>query len=177
MTLYRNLSTGRIEPLPWRVRMPDGSTRTDPEQYASDADVLAAAGYEVTERNAADDAYDLADAKAAKLAEIDRAWADKVTAGWMVPGEAYALGIDVSDVALLLGAYTLSRDAAALGLPDDVAVTDKAGQSHQYDSQTITPLMLQYGAARAALSTQDALLRQAVAMATTMEQLNAIEVQ
>jgi hypothetical protein len=55
MTLYRNLSTGRIEPLPWRVRLPDGSTRTDPDQWASDPAALAAAGYVVTERTPEDD--------------------------------------------------------------------------------------------------------------------------
>jgi hypothetical protein len=53
--IYRNLSTGRIAPLPWRVRLPDGSTRTDPEQWASDPAALAAAGYVVTERTPEDD--------------------------------------------------------------------------------------------------------------------------
>lgn len=53
--IFRNLSTGRIEPLPWRVRLPDGSTRTDPEQWASDPAALAAAGYVVTERTPEDD--------------------------------------------------------------------------------------------------------------------------
>lgn len=53
--LYRNLNTGRIAPLPWRVRLPDGSTRTDPEQWASDPASLAAAGYVVTERTPEDD--------------------------------------------------------------------------------------------------------------------------
>jgi hypothetical protein len=55
MMIYRNLSTGRIAPLPWRVRLPDGSTRTDPEQWASDPAALAAAGYVVTERTPEDD--------------------------------------------------------------------------------------------------------------------------
>jgi hypothetical protein len=53
--IYRDISTGRIAPLPWRVRLPDGSTRTDPEQWASDPDALAAAGYVVTERTPEDD--------------------------------------------------------------------------------------------------------------------------
>jgi hypothetical protein len=55
MMIYRNLSTGRISPLPWRVRLPDGSTRTDPDQWASDPAALAAAGYVVTERTPEDD--------------------------------------------------------------------------------------------------------------------------
>jgi hypothetical protein len=53
--IYRNLSTGRIAPLPWRVRLPDGSTRTDPGQWASDPDALDAAGYVVSERTPEDD--------------------------------------------------------------------------------------------------------------------------
>ena len=53
--IYRNLSTGRIEPLPWRVRMPDGSTRTDPSQWANDPEALAASGFVVTERTPEDD--------------------------------------------------------------------------------------------------------------------------
>jgi hypothetical protein len=55
MTLYRNTATGRIEPLPWRVRLPDGSTRTDPEQWASDPEALLASGFVVTERTPEDD--------------------------------------------------------------------------------------------------------------------------
>ena len=55
MTIYRNVFSGRIAPLPWRVRLPDGSTRTDPDQWASDPAALAAAGYVVTERTPEDD--------------------------------------------------------------------------------------------------------------------------
>lgn len=174
--IYRNLATGRIEPLPWRVRLADGSTRTDPEQWSSDPEALSAAGYEETTRTPADDAYDLEQAKAEKLAAIDVAWSARIAAGWTVPGETYALGIDVADVTLLLGAYTLSRDANALGLPDAVSVIDTQGQSHQYHAHTITPLMLQYGQARSAMSAADAALRQAVAAAGTMAELDAVVV-
>jgi hypothetical protein len=178
--LYRNTSTHRIAPLPWRVRMPDGTTRTDPAQWSSDPAALAAAGYEATERNADDDAFDaasaIAEAKASKLAEIEAAWESQVAAGWTVPGESYALGIAVDDVALLLGAYTLARDAAALGLPDEVAIIDTDGNAHQYNSQTLTPVMLQYGSARATLSGWYASLRQTVAAATTLEEVADIEV-
>jgi len=53
--IYRNIATGRIEPLPWRVRLADGSTRTDPDQWASDPVALEASGFVVTERTPADD--------------------------------------------------------------------------------------------------------------------------
>jgi len=53
--IYRDTATGRIDSLPWRVRMPDGSTRTDPDQWASDPDALAASGFVVTDRTPADD--------------------------------------------------------------------------------------------------------------------------
>lgn len=180
MTIYRNLTTGRVEPLPWRVRLADGSTRTDPEQYASDPYALAAAGFEETTRTPADDAHDEAiafeAAKAAKLAEIDAAWQTKVAGGWTPPGEDFALGIDIPDVTLLLGAYTLARDAAGLGLPDEVAIIDKGGTSHLYNSQTLTPLMLHYGSARATMSATDAMLRQQLAAATTTAEVTDIEV-
>jgi hypothetical protein len=53
--IYRNTLTGRIEPLPWRVRLPDGSTRTNPEQWENDPEALAASGFVVTERTPEDD--------------------------------------------------------------------------------------------------------------------------
>lgn len=174
--IYRNLTTGRIEPLPWRVRLADGTTRTDPEQWSSDLEALAAAGYEETTRTPADDAHDLEQAKAAKVAAIDAEWNRKIGYGWTPPGQTWRLGIDIPDVTLLLGAYTLSKDANALGLPDEVPIVDLDGVSHVMDSQSITPLMLQYGAARASLSAIDAAARQAVAAATTIEEVNAVEV-
>lgn len=44
-TAYRNTATGKIEPLPWTVRMTDGSTRTDPSQWWLDAEARAASGF------------------------------------------------------------------------------------------------------------------------------------
>lgn len=45
MTAYRNTATGKIEPLPWTVRLPDGSTRTDPSQWWLDEEARAASGF------------------------------------------------------------------------------------------------------------------------------------
>lgn len=72
--IYRNTSTGRIEPLPWRVVMPDGSTRTDPEQWANDPEVLAASGFVVTERTPEDDVEPPPPAPATVSARQIRLW-------------------------------------------------------------------------------------------------------
>lgn len=42
---YRNTATGKLEPLPWRIVMPDGSTRTDPDQWWQDEEARAASGF------------------------------------------------------------------------------------------------------------------------------------
>lgn len=49
MTAYRNTATGKIEPLPWTVRLPDGSTRTDPSQWWLDEEARAASGFVASE--------------------------------------------------------------------------------------------------------------------------------
>ncbi len=72
--LYRNLATGRIEPLPWRVRMPDGSTRTDPDQWSSEPDALAASGFVVTEWTPEDDIVPPEPAPAIVSARQIRLW-------------------------------------------------------------------------------------------------------
>lgn len=46
---YRNTATGRIEPLPFRITMPGGSTRTDPSQWWLDAEARAASGFVETD--------------------------------------------------------------------------------------------------------------------------------
>lgn len=42
---FRNTRTGKLESLPWRIRMPDGSTRTDPAQWWQDNEARSASGY------------------------------------------------------------------------------------------------------------------------------------
>ena len=48
----------------------------------------------------------------------------------------------------------------------------RAGESNEFNLQDLTMLMLQYGQARAALSSQDAAKRKAINNATTLEELN-----
>lgn len=40
--------------LPWRIFMPDGTTRTDPAQWSADPEALAASGWEASTLTQAD---------------------------------------------------------------------------------------------------------------------------
>ena len=72
--IYRNLATGRIDSLPWRVRLPDGSTRTNPEQWANDPEALSASGFVVSEWTPADDIPPLPPVPATVSARQIRLW-------------------------------------------------------------------------------------------------------
>jgi hypothetical protein len=54
--------------------MPDGSTRTDPDQWANDPEVLAASGFVVTERTPEDDVEPPQPAPATVSARQIRLW-------------------------------------------------------------------------------------------------------
>jgi hypothetical protein len=45
---YRNIENNLIEPLPFRIRMPDRSTRTDPSQWKNDPLAMEASGFVLT---------------------------------------------------------------------------------------------------------------------------------
>ena len=45
---YRNIQNNLIEPLPFRIRMPDRSTRTDPSQWRHDPLAMEASGFVLT---------------------------------------------------------------------------------------------------------------------------------
>jgi hypothetical protein len=51
---YRNTRSGRVEPLPFRITMPDGMTRTDPAEWWLDAEAREASGFVETELTADD---------------------------------------------------------------------------------------------------------------------------
>jgi hypothetical protein len=82
------------------------------------------------------------------------------------------LGIDIPDVALLNGNFVLAKEAAGMGITDPVFVVDTTGESHAFNLADLTALMLQYGQARAVLSSQDAAKRTAINNANTIEELD-----
>lgn len=90
--------------------------------------------------------------RAAAVAAIDAWFAAQVAAGFTTP-QGWKIGLSESDVTLLTGAFVLAKEADALGLPPP-PIVDTDGQQHSLTLQELTSLMLAYGQARAALSSE-----------------------
>jgi hypothetical protein len=119
--------------------------------------------------------WPLEKAKLEKLEDIDKEWEVTLENGWATP-HGWKMGITTQDVALLNGNFTLAKEASNLGITDPIFVIDTDGESHEFNLQDLTMLMLQYGQARAMLSSQDAAKRKAIKNATTIEELNNLNV-
>ncbi|WP_353208522.1 hypothetical protein [Sphingorhabdus sp.] len=117
--------------------------------------------------------WPLEKAKLEKLAQVDADWKTTLQAGWTSPA-GWKLGIDISDVTLLTGAFMLAKETQAMGLDVPVTITDMPGAAHNLNLAELTGLMLAYGQARAALSSADAARRRAINAATTPEELETL---
>jgi hypothetical protein len=137
---WRDVAGVAHDSLPWRVRLPDGSTRTDPSQWGEDADVLSATGW--TRSVVADG--DIPPPPPPPTPDVFAAGYE-TSYGWR-------LGWQPDDVALLTGLYVLANRAAELGADQPVIVTDMAGERHTLTLAEYESVMLSYGAARAAAS-------------------------
>ena len=116
---------------------------------------------------------DLDQAKLDKLSDIDEEWKVILNTGFQTP-EGWSLGISTDDVALLNGAYSLAKEAAALGSTAPVVIVDLAGETHELTVEQMTPIMLAYGSSRSTLSASDAAKRKLVRDATTIEEIEAV---
>jgi hypothetical protein len=138
---WRDASGVAVLELPFRVRMADGSTRTDPKQWSEDADVLAATGWTRSTLTQAD---------------LDALFPPLPEPAWLEAGyetsEGWRLGWQADDVALLTGLYVLAARANQLGATQPCVVTDMAGERHTLTFAEFESVMLAYGAARAAAS-------------------------
>lgn len=138
---YRDGSGAAHLSLPHRIRLPDGSTRTDPSQWFLDPAVREATGWSESTLTQAD---------------LDRLFPLPVGPSWLEAGYetplGWRLGWQADDVALLTGLYVLASRAAELGVTQPVVVTDMAGQRHTLTFAEFEAVMLGYGAARAAAS-------------------------
>jgi|LakMenE18May11ns_1017448.scaffolds.fasta_scaffold9447685_2 hypothetical protein len=95
--------------------------------------------------------WPLESAKLKKLQEIDIWWKNVINQGWETP-YGWKLGLNTEDITLLTGIFTLSKEAAELGITEDIFIIDTEGNSHALNLQDLTSLMLQYGQARTLLS-------------------------
>lgn len=119
--------------------------------------------------------WPLVKAKSNKIVLLDNNWREIVKTGWQSPN-GYNLGIDVSDVALLNGAFTLAKEASNIGINDPATIVDINGQSHSMSLQDLTLLMLQYGQARSLLSNTYATIKQSINSASSLEELESIDI-
>ena len=115
----------------------------------------------------------LEQAKFNKLQNIEQEWRSLEILGWD-SGQGYYLGITPSDVALLVGVFSLAKEAAALGLelPHLISMANTPISFTTIEEMTL--LLLQYGQARSNMASSFAARRKAVADATTIEELGVI---
>lgn len=86
------------------------------------------------------------------VAAVDAWFAEQMAAGFTTP-YGWKLGMTESDVTLLTGAFVLAKEADSMGLPLP-PIVDMSGQPHGLTLQDMTSLMLEYGQARAELSSE-----------------------
>jgi len=116
---------------------------------------------------------ELSQAKARKIQAINNEWLTLEKTGWD-SGQGYYLGITPSDVALLVGVFSLAKEAAALGLELPHLISMANTPISFSTIQEMTLLLLQYGQARSNMASSFAARRKAVADATTIEELGVI---
>ena len=117
--------------------------------------------------------FPLDEAKLEKLSQVNTDWATTLQNGWSTPS-GWKLGIDISDVTLLTGAFILSKELDAAGINHPVSIIDLDGEAHIFTTQELTVLMLEYGNARATISNEYAAKKRAINNAPTLEELQAL---
>jgi hypothetical protein len=107
----------------------------------------------------------LSQAKAWSFQNIDNEWAALEKIGWD-SGRGYRLGISASDVALLVGVFSLAKEAAALGLELPSLISMDNTPITFSSIEEMTSILLEYGQARSILASTFAEKRKAVENAT-----------
>lgn len=93
----------------------------------------------------------LSQAKAWSFQNIDNEWAALEKVGWD-SGRGYRLGISPSDVALLVGVFSLAKEAAALDLELPHLISMDNTPVIFSSIQEMTGVLLEYGQARSVLA-------------------------
>jgi len=115
----------------------------------------------------------LSQAKAWLLQNVDSDWAVLEKTGWD-SGKGYHLGITPSDVALIVGVFSLAREASAMGLPIPGLISMEGNEIEFETIQDMTVLLMYYGKARSDLAKEFAARRKAIQDATMIEELPPI---
>jgi hypothetical protein len=113
----------------------------------------------------------LEEARFIKLNQINNEWIAVEAAGWD-SGQGFSLGITPSDVALLVGVFSLAKEASSLGMELPKIISMSNTPVSFTTIWEMTELLLRYGEARASLSSTFAARRKAVQDATTIEEVN-----
>ena len=116
---------------------------------------------------------ELSQAKARKLQELNSEWIALEKAGWD-SGNGYHLGITPSDVALIVGVFSLAREASAMGLPLPGLISMENNPVEFETIQDMTVLLMYYGKARSDMAKEFAARRKAVENATMIEEIPVI---
>jgi hypothetical protein len=116
---------------------------------------------------------ELSQAKARKLQELNSEWATVEKTGWD-SGQGYHLGITPSDVALIVGVFSLAREASAMGLPLPGLISMENNTIEFETIQDMTVLLMYYGKARSDMANAFAARRKAVENATMIEEVAAV---
>jgi len=123
--------------------------------------------------NKAIEDFPLSVAKEAKLKQIEAEWAAVEKTGWD-SGKGYHLGITPSDVALIVGVFSLAREASAMGLPLPGLISMENNPIEFETIQDMTVLLMYYGKARSDMAKAFAARRKAVEDATMIEEIPII---
>ena len=135
----------------------DGTYRVDYISEPTEAETVLV--------NKAIEDFPLSIAKEAKLKQIEAEWVEVEKAGWD-SGQGYHLGITPSDVALLVGVFSLAKEAAALGLPLPNLISMENTAIVFSSIEEMTTVLLEYGQARSILASTFADKRKAVENST-----------
>jgi hypothetical protein len=115
----------------------------------------------------------LEQAKFNKLQNIEQEWRGFELIGWD-SGQGYHLGITPADVALIVGVFSLAREASAMGMTLPGLISMENNTIEFETIQDMTVLLMYYGKARSDMANAFAARRKAVEGATTIEEVNAV---
>ncbi len=133
---WRDAAGAAAMELPWRVMLPDGTTRTDPSQWGEDADVLAATGWQRSALTSED------------IAALSPAAPEPP--GWTTPG-GWKISTSPESLSLLAGLYVLAARREQLMLSPVVTLTDTNGGRHPLNFADFDAIMVALGEAMESL--------------------------